>query len=184
MDSLAVAFFQEDFCCLYLAVKRATRYFCSTVHTFKLFIIQLRKKSPTMSCSHREESGMRLVARAHLVVEKFMIASMTPACTVTLFSLLKFSSVSWLFGTREAPVRQTGIPLRVLVQLDFTPDSISFMLDRLRRKNHYTAYIINIFLINFLSALLLQTYTVFLPVHFCCSYSSNFPSYFSFIHKC
>lgn len=56
-----------------------------------------------MDCIHREESKVRLVVLVRLVVKNVTIASMTALHTVTLFSLLKYSAVSWLFGTREGP---------------------------------------------------------------------------------
>lgn len=143
-----IAFFQEDFWCQYLAVKRATCHFCSTVHAFKLFIIELCKKNHlTMSCSHREESKVRLVAPVQLVVKNFMIASMTPTHSS---SVLRTEVLfCFLAGAREAPVRQADIPVCVLVGLDFMAHSICFMLDRLGMKNHYKAHSIYIYIIFF-----------------------------------
>lgn len=61
--------------------------------------------------------------------------------------------------------------------------AICFMLEKVGMKNHYKTHSINIQFINIWGELLLWIYITFLPVHFCCSYSPNFPSYFSFIHK-
>lgn len=84
-----------------------TCHFRSTVRAFKLFIVELCKKNLTTSCSHGEESKVRLVASVQLVVKTFMIELMTPPDTVTLFSLLKCSSVSWLAPERHLYDRQT-----------------------------------------------------------------------------
>lgn len=95
------------------------------------------------------------MALVQLAVKNFMMALMTRTHTVTLFSLFKYFSI-FMAPERHWSDRQTYLRvLCVLVQLDYTPHSIFFMLDRLGMKNHCKTYSINVFLMNILSALLL-----------------------------